>query len=251
MQTAGVRVSEAGERSEPRMLVRRKHALPRQCSRRARTSFGWLRSGDTSSAGGHRHAIARAVAVAHEDLASRELDVLHPHQHTLHDAHAGAVREPARQAVCAAHPHEHPGDLVVRRHGRRPHRRLRTPGTTSRVSSMPGTSRSRNSSARFARFCVEAATERSTARKEGRGLHVPPRQARRGPLAMAEHEASNPVDVRLLGVQAVVLDADPAPHPVRHARGTDVVHEAGPIGPTTGARPLDSPQVSRPAASDE
>ena len=36
----------------------------------------------------HRHAVLRAFAVAHDDFAAREFDVLHTKAHTFHDAHA-------------------------------------------------------------------------------------------------------------------------------------------------------------------
>ena len=49
----------------------------------------------------HRHPILVALAVADEDLAARELDVLHAQPHRLHDAQSGAVEQRADQPMDA------------------------------------------------------------------------------------------------------------------------------------------------------
>ena len=41
-----------------------------------------------------------ALAVAHHDLAPREVDVLHPQAHALHQPQAGAVQQAGRSAAC-------------------------------------------------------------------------------------------------------------------------------------------------------
>ena len=66
----------------------------------------------------HRHAILESLAVADQDLAAREIDVLHAQPHALHDPHPGAVEEPAEQPVHAAQAREHRGHLLAREHDR-------------------------------------------------------------------------------------------------------------------------------------
>ncbi len=73
-----------------------------------------------------RDAILEPLAVADQDLASREVDVLHAQPHALHDPHPGAVEEPAEQPVHAAQPTEHRCHLFAREHHRHSRRRLRT-----------------------------------------------------------------------------------------------------------------------------
>ncbi len=73
----------------------------------------------------HGHAVLRALAVAHDDLAACEFNVLHSQANAFHDAHARAVQQPADQAVRAGKAIEHAGDFVAREDDRKVRRRLR------------------------------------------------------------------------------------------------------------------------------
>ncbi len=70
------------------------------------------------------------------------------------------------------------------------------------------------------------------------------------PLAMAKDEASNPFHVRSLGANVAMLDVDLCAHLGRQARGMDVIHKAGPAGPTLATRCLDCREVSLGAGCD-
>jgi len=55
-----------------------------------------------------------ALAVADQNLATLEIDILNPEAHALHQAHAGVVQEIRHQAIDAVHPRQHGAHLYAR-----------------------------------------------------------------------------------------------------------------------------------------
>jgi len=75
--------------------------------------------------GQHRHPVLETFPFAHEDLAARKVDILHPQTQTLHDAHAGAVEQPQDQAGGALDEHQQALDFFRRENDRQAFRSLR------------------------------------------------------------------------------------------------------------------------------
>ena len=63
-------------------------------------------------------------------------------------------------------------------------------------------------------------------------------------LAMKNDEASNPVAIRLLGAEAVVLEPDPLPDAVEQENGRFRLHGTEPLGPPIEQQPRDFPERS-------
>jgi hypothetical protein len=71
----------------------------------------------------HRYAILRPLAVANQNLAPLEIEILHPQANAFHQAHAAAVKQTREQRMNSLHPVENALHLVARQH----HRQARRP----------------------------------------------------------------------------------------------------------------------------
>jgi hypothetical protein len=72
----------------------------------------------------HRHPVLEALVVPHQDLAALEIDILHPQAQAFHDAQAGAVQHPADQCAGAVEPRQERSHLGAGQHHRQAARRL-------------------------------------------------------------------------------------------------------------------------------
>jgi hypothetical protein len=80
---------------------------------------GWHQAGRQ-----HRHPILEALAVAHENLATLEIDILHPQAQAFHDAQTSAIHQPTDQGIGAFQPRKQRGNLGLRQHHRQAARGL-------------------------------------------------------------------------------------------------------------------------------
>jgi hypothetical protein len=167
--------------------------------------------------------VPRALALPDHDLASREIDILHPQAHTLHDPHAGPVEETDHQSYGAAEMCQDRFDLRARQHDRqagRPFCRL--------DAFEPRQRRPEN-------FLVQE-QDRTLGLVLRRGRHPlghrevgqEPLDLRRPHVAgvslvVMQYEAADPVYVRLLGPDAIVFAPDPVPNLVQQT-GLSVTH---------------------------
>ena len=157
----------------------------------------------------HRHTILRALAVAHDDFAAREFDVLHAKAHTFHDAHARAVEQRADQPVRPLETNQNVRHLLSSEHDRQVRRRLCRlnafqPGKLDRQD-FPVQEQQR-----AARLVLRGRSDMARDREIGqKSLDFRRAHRRRMALAVKMDVASNPVDIRLLGPDAVMLQPDP------------------------------------------
>ncbi len=112
------RASASGSttRPSPREISRVLHACTRLQVRAAAAR---------TSVRQHRHAVLLPFAVAHEDLAPLEIDVLHPQLKTLEQPQPGAVQQRHDQPHRAVKLLQHRAHLSRREHHRQPRRALR------------------------------------------------------------------------------------------------------------------------------
>ena len=75
-----------------------------------------------ASARDHRDAVLATLALAHEDLAAREIEILHAQPHAFHEAHARAIEEPRHQARNAVEQCKNVTDFLACQHDRQPPR---------------------------------------------------------------------------------------------------------------------------------
>ena len=169
----------------------------------------------------HDDAVLAALAVAHHDHLADEVDVFHAQAHAFEQAHAGAVEqapEQARDAVAHAREQrlhldvrEHDGDALLRhrpaefaqpRHVDAEHFAVEKEQRTQRLA-MRGR--------RDATLVGEHRQER---------LHLHHAELARMAQTEPAHEVAHPVDVRLLGAQAVVQVAQALAQGVEEAQGS-------------------------------
>jgi len=230
---AGVMSPHLARARIDRPIARREDVLPRPLARRVRVLAGererqvhraearrevlgvqlahaheMAAQRGSDARGEHRHPVARALAVAHDDLAPREVDVLHAQAQRLHDAQAGAVEQAQDQAGRARSAREHRAHLLARQHDGQPRRPL---GGLDPVEPRQ---------LDLEHLLVEE--EQGALRLVlGRGRH-PPRHGKMGEegfdldlaqrarmaLAVKEYEPAHPIRVGPLGADAIVLEPD-------------------------------------------
>ena len=158
--------------------------------------------------GKYRDPVLRALSVANEDCAAREVDVLDSQTSGLHDAQPRAIEKFPEQAMRSVERGEQSCNFLPRKHNGQAYRHLRVPDAIEQRQ--------------FARQHL-AIEEQQRAlslvlRRSGylqidgkvgqKRFNVCTRQIRRMAIAMKANEAFDPVDICLLGAQAVVLEAD-------------------------------------------
>ena len=180
----------------------------------------------------HRHPILVSLAVAHDDFAPAEVDVLHAKPHRFHDAKTCAVQQSPDEPMHAVEPRKNARHLV--------------PGENNR-----------DAQRRFRPFNVveprEVCAQHLLVEEEQRALRLILRRWRDTPidcercqecldlrrpqrrwmtLAMEEDEASNPVAISLLGPDAVMLETDALADAIEQQNRRNRPHGMAPFGPT-------------------
>ena len=156
----------------------------------------------------HRHAVLRALAVPHDDFAAREFDVLHTKAHTFHDAHARSVQQATDQPVRSLETSENVRHLLLSEHHRQARRGFRRldafqPGQLDREDF------SVQEQQRAARLVLRRRGNMARDCKIGeKRLDFRRAHRRRMALVVKMDVASNPVDISLLGADAVMLQPD-------------------------------------------
>jgi len=187
----------------------------------------------------HRHAVLGALAVAHDNLVSREVDILDPQPDAFHDPQARAVEQTTKQAVRAAESAEHPRHFGARQHHRQAPRRLRQ-GNTGKPGQLGSEHLPVHEQQRALRLILRGGGDiprDGQARQKRLDLVGP--ECRRVPLVVEADEAFNPIDVGLLGADTVVLDADLGANAVEQARRVRRIHRVTVLGSTIGILPID------------
>ena len=165
----------------------------------------------------HRHPVLGALAVAHDDLAPRELDILDTQAQTLEQSHAGAVEQRGQQARGAAHLGEQRPHFQRRQHHRQAARGLGGDDVVEprQLKTQRGPVEKEQSRLRLPLRCRrDTAFDRQVREKRGdlRGAEFP-----RVTLAVEDDEAADPVDVGAFGTHRVVAQAN---------LGSDLVEQA-------------------------
>lgn len=190
-----------------------------------RATSSWLRSCGTR-ARQHRHTVVESLAVANEDLGPLEIDVLYAQPYGFHDPQARAVEKPPDEGVHAAQPIEHPQDFFAREDHRQA---LRRPGALDvfEPRQLDVEHLLVEEEQRALRLVLRRSGNVPRDRKMGQERFDFGRTGRRRVALVVEpDEASNPVDVRLLSAEAVVLQPNLVPHAGEQARRVGAVHGA-------------------------
>ena len=152
----------------------------------------------------HRHPILEALAVPHQDFAALEIDILHPQAKAFHDAQTRAVHQAANQRVGALKSGQQRRHFAAGQDHGQPARRLRRldavqPGQLD-MQHFP-VKEQQGALGLVLRRCRNLPRHR----KMGQELadlgrpHVP-----RVALAKMPDKSFNPIQISLLGTQAVV-----------------------------------------------
>ena len=182
----------------------------------------------------HSHSVFEALAIANKNLLAREVHILHPEPHPFHDAHPGSIKQAPDQRVHAVEPIENSGDLVVGEHDRQAPRSfglldlLEPRQLDTKYLFVQEEQRALRLVLRRPRNLPRYG-EMSEESFDFRGT-----QERGVPLAVEPDEAFNPVDIRLLRADAVVLQADPVPDAGDETRGSGGAQDRA----TAAYRPL-------------
>ncbi len=155
----------------------------------------------------HGDPILVAFAIADEDVAPLEIDIVHPQPNRFHDAQARAVEEPADQSVDAVEAIQNRRDFGLRVDRRQSLRHARPDHAVEprQVDTQHLAVEEKQSG-----FCLVLSRARDVVddRQGGEeGFDLGRAQFRRMTLAVVADEASNPRDVGLLRAKAVVLHA--------------------------------------------
>jgi hypothetical protein len=176
-----------------------------------------------------RHSVFRAFAVAHDDLAVPEIDILHAQAHRFHDPHPRSVKEPTDEAMNTGELAKQALHLVGRKYDGQSDRLL---GAFNAVE--PGQ--------RGVQHLLVEEEDGALRLVLGRGCNLPwygqigqesfdviGAEFRRMALAVKMDKSSNPVDIRVLGPNAVVLQAEAVADADEQPRGLQSVHRGFPI----------------------
>src|SRR5580765_5057556 len=161
--------------------------------------------------------VLAALAIAHDDLVAREVDILHAQAQALHQTHAGPVEQAGHQPRPAIHRREQPCRLLASQHRRQTTRTLRAHNLVQPRQFDPK---------HFA-IQIQQRGEGLVLRRRGdiafggqaaqKRLDLCRSQLPRMTLAIRENEPPYPSHVRLLCTQAVVFDTQLAPNFVQQA----------------------------------
>ena len=167
--------------------------------------------------GKHRDAVLRARAVADDDRAPFEIDVLHPQPQAFHDSQSRTVKQPADQAMDAFQSVEERRHFGRREYDRQPHGRPR-PRDAFEHWRLQREHVAIQEQQRALRLILRRRRDVARGGEVREEAHeVITAQFRRVAVAVETDKAFDPVDVRLLDAQAVMLEADDVPHPVEES----------------------------------
>ena len=174
----------------------------------------------------HPPPIFAALALAHDDLASLEIEILHAQPKPFDDAHAGAVEQARNQPSLPVQRTEQRSDLGARENDRQPARAVRgddfiEPGKVHLQYVLVQEEKRR---LRLALCGGCDVTFGGEVTEECFGL----RRAQRARMlqAVEPDESAHLIDVRLLGVVRVVAQSDLTADFVEKTRGGGVVGES-------------------------
>jgi len=178
------------------------------------TATRWRWSGCRKGDGKHGKSVLHALAVAHDDLVEREVDVLHSQPQALHEAQAGAVEERRHEKGRPVEPREDGPHLIPREDDGQALRAFRADYGAEGLDGPPED------------FAVEEEKRAQGLRLGGSG-HPPARGEIRDegvdlgfahfvgmPFTVENDEPPNPADVGLFGTDAVVARAERGTHAV-------------------------------------
>ena len=173
----------------------------------------------------HGEAVFHALAVAHEDLVEREVDVLHAQAQALHEAQARAGEERRDEKGRPVEPREDGPHLIPREDDGQALRAFRADDVAEGLDGP------------LEDFAVEE-EERAEGLGLGGGGHPPARGEMRDegvdlgfahfvgmPFAVEDDEPPDPADVGLFGPEAVVARAERGTHTVEELQGASCCEE--------------------------
>ncbi len=150
------------------------------------------------------HAILPALAAAHADAAMREIDVLDPQPQALHQPETRAVLERGDQPVLTAQPRQRRAHLAGREHDRQPPGRPRA-HHTAEIPEGPVEHRLVEKHQRVERLVLRGRRDAPLHGQKGQELsHLTLAHVGRVALAVVQNEPFGPVNVGILGAQAIV-----------------------------------------------
>ena len=166
----------------------------------------------------HRHPVLSPLAVAHRQLVALQVHVLEPQPHTFHQPQPAAVEQPGHQRLAPGQALQQAPHLRPRQHYRQP---LRTLGPDHVLhprqldpQHLPVQEQQRRQRLVLGAGCNPVAAGQAGEKR----LHRRPVQIAWMPWKPGPDIPANPVHIRLLGAQAVVLEPQPAPHLVQQPR---------------------------------
>lgn len=154
------------------------------------------------------------------------------------------VQQAADPEVNAAEPSQHTPHLRASQHDRQSVRRLRRrdPGKPRKLDAEHVPVQEQERALRLVlRRRRDVAVHCELRQK---GLHFLRGELRWMALAVKPDEASNPIDIRLLGAEAVMPDTDDVSDAIEQTRWGRGVHQVVYLGPTIGLLTVESPGFS-------
>ena len=166
----------------------------------------------------HGDPVLETLAVAHQDFATRKLDILDPQAQTFHQAQAGAIKQAGNQPMgtlqsLKQRPHLGPGQHHGQALGRAGLRHVIEPRQRD-LKHFP-VKKQKRTLGLILRRCRDIAGHRQMGEKR---LHLDRPHVFWMLLAKMANKSFNPVKIGLLGTETVVLDPDFSPHLVEQAR---------------------------------
>lgn len=172
----------------------------------------------------HRDAVLETLAIAHDDLPARQVDVLNAQAYPFHDSQPCAVKQTAEQCVDAAKLGQQGGDFRTRKDDWQTNRRLGAGDMVEPrqvgIQHLP-IEKEQGGLGLVLRRRGHVTFDRQMAEKR---LDVLGPQNRRMSLAVKMDVASNPVRVSLLGPDAVVLEPDSVANAYQESRWWRRIH---------------------------
>ena len=152
----------------------------------------------------HHHPVLAALALAHDDRAALEIDVLDPQTYAFHQPHAGAIQQLREQAMPGRNAPHQAADLFLSQHHRQPRLVLRAAQLPHPRQVEPKHLLVEKQQRRQ-RLLVRGRRHAALGSEPGQErLELRLCQLRRMTQAVEPDESTRPMDVRLLGANAVV-----------------------------------------------
>jgi len=163
----------------------------------------------------HRHPVLAALAIADGQLVALQVHVLDPQPRALHQAQPAAVEQPGHQRLPPGQALQQPHHLRARQHHRQPPRPLGTDHVLH-PRQLDAQHLPIEEEQGGQRLVLGAGGHVVPRRQPGeKRLHRRPVQFRRMPRQPRPDIPADPVQIRLLRAQAVVLQAQTPPHLVQ------------------------------------